>query len=59
MHNAGMARTIYVYIMYIYVYTPCITVYLVISLPKTSYIHRIHIVLANPTQLRAARVQAH
>ena len=30
-------------------YTPHMTVYLVISLPKVSYIHRICIVLANPS----------
>ena len=30
------------------IYTPYMTVYLVISLPKLSYIHRIHMVLANP-----------
>ena len=39
----GLARTVYIYAQYM-------TVYLVISLPKTSYIHRIHMVLANPTQ---------
>jgi len=31
------------------VYTLYMTVYLVISLRKTPYIHRIHMVLANPT----------
>jgi hypothetical protein len=31
------------------IYTPYMTVYLVISLPKISYIHRIYMVLANPT----------
>jgi hypothetical protein len=30
------------------IYTPYMTVYLVISLPKTPYIHRIYMVLANP-----------
>jgi len=30
------------------VYTPYMTVYLVISLPKIMYIHRVHMVLANP-----------
>ena len=29
-------------------YTPYMTVYLVISLPKIPYIHRIYMVLANP-----------
>ena len=28
--------------------TPCMTVYLVIYLPKTPYIHRIYMVLASP-----------
>jgi hypothetical protein len=31
------------------IYTPYMTVYLVISLPKLPYIHRIYMVLANPT----------
>jgi hypothetical protein len=31
------------------IYTPYMTVYLVISLPKIPYIHRIYMVLANPT----------
>jgi hypothetical protein len=31
------------------IYTPYMTVYLVISLPKVPYIHRIYMVLANPT----------
>ena len=31
------------------IYTPYITVYSVISLPKIPYIHRIYMVLANPT----------
>jgi hypothetical protein len=31
--------------------TPYVTVYLVISLPKISYIYRLCIVLANPTHL--------
>jgi len=31
------------------IYTPYMTVYLVISLPKIQYIHRIYMVLANPT----------
>jgi hypothetical protein len=30
------------------IYTPYMTVYLVISLPKIPYIHRIYVVLANP-----------
>jgi hypothetical protein len=40
----GLART--------YMYTPYMTVYLVTSLPKTPYIHRMYRVLANPTHLR-------
>jgi hypothetical protein len=31
------------------IYTPYITVYTVISLPKTPYIHRMYMVLANPS----------
>ena len=31
------------------IYTPYMTVYLVISLPKIPYIHRIYMVLANPS----------
>jgi len=31
------------------IYTPYMTVYLVISLPKIPYIHRIYMVLTNPT----------
>jgi len=34
------------------IYTPYMTVYLVISLPKIPYIHRIYMVLANPTHYR-------
>ena len=30
------------------IYTPYMTVYLMISLPKIPYIHRIYMVLANP-----------
>ena len=30
------------------IYTPYTTVYLVISLPKIPYVHRIYMVLANP-----------
>jgi hypothetical protein len=37
----GLARTVYIYTLYM-------TVYLVISLPKIPYVHRIHMVLANP-----------
>jgi len=33
------------------IYTPYMTVYLMISLPKIPYIHRIYMVLANPTHL--------
>ena len=31
------------------IYTPYMTVYLVISLPKVPYIHRIYMVVANPS----------
>ena len=31
-----------------HIYTPDMTVYLVISLPKIPFIHRIYMVLANP-----------
>ena len=48
-----MVRTIYpVPVMYRVgqncIYTPYMTVYLFISLPKIPYIHRIYMVLANP-----------
>jgi len=33
------------------IYTPYMTVYLVISLPKISYLHCTHMVLANPTNM--------
>jgi len=33
------------------IYAPCMTVYLVTSLPDMPYIHRIYMVLANPTHL--------
>jgi len=33
------------------IYTPYMTVYLMISLPKIPYIHRIYMVLANPRYL--------
>ena len=42
----GLARTVYIYI---YIYTPYMTVYLVNSVPKIPYVHRICMVLANPT----------
>jgi hypothetical protein len=52
----GLAITIYMYI-----YTPYMTVCLVISLPKIEYIHRIHMVMANPNPvsyvLRRCKVQ--
>jgi len=38
-HRVGQSR---IYLLYM-------PVYLVISLPKTPYIHRIYVVLANPT----------
>jgi hypothetical protein len=34
------------------IYAPYMTVYLVISLPKVPYIHRVYMVLANPTDER-------
>jgi len=37
------------------IYTPYMTVYLVISLPKIPYIHRIYMVLANPTHVLASK----
>jgi len=40
----GLARTVYIYT----VYTPYMAINLVISLPKTPYIHRICMILANP-----------
>ena len=33
------------------IYTPYMTVYLMISLPKMPYIYRIYIILANPTHI--------
>jgi hypothetical protein len=47
---AGKEHAVYRYIHrvgQIHIYTPYITVYLVISLPKTPYMHRIYTVLAN------------
>jgi hypothetical protein len=41
MHRVGQNR----------IYAPYMTVYLVISLPKTPYTHRIYRVLANPTHV--------
>ena len=37
--------------------TPYMTIYLVISLPKIPYVHRIYMVLDNPTCLRTLRSQ--
>jgi hypothetical protein len=34
------------------IYAPYMTVYLVISLPKKTYMHRVYMVLANPTDDR-------
>jgi len=34
------------------IYTPYMTVYLVISLPKLPYVNRIYMALANPTDIR-------
>jgi hypothetical protein len=44
----GLARTVYIH-------TPYMTVYLMISLPEIPYIHRIHMVLANPTHVYTCR----
>jgi hypothetical protein len=33
------------------IYTPYMTIYLMISLPKIPYIHRIYMVLANPNHV--------
>jgi hypothetical protein len=33
------------------IYTPCMSVYLVIYLPKVPYMHHIYMVLANPTHV--------
>ena len=38
------------------IYAPYMTVYLVISLPKSPYIHRIYMVLANPMYLRVVEM---
>jgi hypothetical protein len=40
------------------IYTPYMTVYLVNSLPKIPYIHRINVVLANPTYSRTLRAHS-
>jgi len=47
MHRVGQNR----------IYAPYITVHLVISLPKIPYIHRIYMILANPSD--AATSQTH
>ena len=39
------------------IYTPYMTVYLVILLPKIPYIHRIYMVLANPINLVCAQAE--
>ena len=36
------------------IYTPYMTVYLVISQPKIPYIHRIYMVMANPTHVSSS-----
>jgi hypothetical protein len=41
------------------IYTPYMTVYLMISLPKVPYIHRIYMDLANPTHAQAAAMWSH
>ena len=38
------------------IYAPYITVCLVVSLPKIPYIHRIYVVLANPTRVPSVHV---
>jgi hypothetical protein len=52
--------SVYLYTMYINcicrvgqnrIFTPYMTVYMVISLPKILYTHRIYMVLANPTYM--------
>ena len=40
-------------------YAPYMTVYLVKSLPKIPYMHRIYMVLANPTHQGGTNVTAH
>ena len=40
----------------IYKYAPCMTVYLVISLPEMPYVHRIYMVLANPTSTQVTQL---
>ena len=61
LHNKylGLARTVYIHRIWLYIrwfpcqkyriYTPYMAVYTVISLPKTPYIHRMYMVLANPS----------
>jgi len=44
----GLARTVYIY-------TPYMTVHLVIFLPKIPYVHRIYMVLANPINTPTSR----
>ena len=41
------------------IYTPYMTVYMVISLPKLPYTHRIYMVLANPTHEHTHAAQIH
>ena len=48
-HNSKQTSTLQLTVHTIYrIYAPYMTIYLVISLPKIPYIHRIHMVLANP-----------
>jgi len=39
------------------IYTPCMPVYFLISLPKILYIHRIYMVLANPKHVQRGEVE--
>jgi len=39
------------------IYTPYIIVYLVVSLPKIPYIHRIYMVLVNPNNVVCVRAR--
>ena len=49
MHRVGQNR----------MYAPYMTVYLVISLPKLPYTHRVYMVLANPIHARTSFPAAH
>jgi len=45
MHRVGQNR----------IYTPYMTIYLIESLPKIPYMHRMYMVLANPSHARCIR----